>query len=236
MNYSFIVENERIKDNPEMVLYSGNINTYTFTFQFDENWTGLVKFAVFTKECKTYTVLIENNSLTVPAEVLENAGICFFGVYATNGSDDAKRVSSERLQLEIKKGAYDEGESPQPPTSDVWESLFRKSIPVISDGYWYIYNPETESFENTGVEAQGPAPQKGVDYWTEEDVAEIKSYVDEEIVKVTGDMETALDSIIAMQRELTGESIIEVPDDPTEGEKDDSLIDIIKPGDGDFSW
>lgn len=182
MNYNFIVENEKIKDNPDLVLYSGNINTYTFTLQFDENWTGLVKFASFTKDCKTYTVLIESDLLTVPAEVLEKAGICFFGVYATNGSDDVRRMSSERLQLEIKKGAYCEGESPQPPHPDVWEILFRKSIPVIKDGYWYIYNPETESFENTGVSASGPAPQKGVDYWTEEDKAEIESYVDEAIL------------------------------------------------------
>ena len=202
MNYSFIVENEKIKDNSDLVLYSGNINTYTFTFQFDENWSGLVKFASFTKDCKTYTVCVENGSLAVPAEVLENAGMCFFGVYATNGSDDVKRMSSERLQIEIKKGAYSKGEMPHVPSPDVWETLFRKSIPAIKDGYWCIYNPETESFENTGVCVTAPAPQKGVDYWTEEDVAEIKSYVDDEIVKVTGDMEAALDGIISEQESI----------------------------------
>lgn len=235
MNYNFIVENEKIKDNSDLVLYSGNINTYTFTFQFDENWSGLVKFASFAKGSETYTVLIERDSLAVPAEVLENAGMCFFGVYATNGSDDVKRMSSERLQMEIKKGAYSKGEVPHVPTPDVWETLFRKSIPAIKDGYWHIYNPEAENFENTGVCTSAPIPQKGVDYWNEEDVAEIKSYVDGEIVKVTGDMETALENILSMQRELTGESIIEVPNDPTEDEKD-SVIDDITPGDGDFSW
>lgn len=47
----------------------------------------------------------------------------------------------------------------------------------------------------------GLTPQKGVDYWTEDDKAEL---VEEISTTVTGDIETALDSIIALQNSLIG--------------------------------
>ena len=45
----------------------------------------------------------------------------------------------------------------------------------------------------------GHTPSKGVDYWTEEDIEEIKSGLNETVL---GDIESALDSIIAIQEEL----------------------------------
>lgn len=46
----------------------------------------------------------------------------------------------------------------------------------------------------------GYTPKIGVDYWTEEDKAEIQGYVDTKM----GDVGTALDSIIAIQTSLIG--------------------------------
>lgn len=48
--------------------------------------------------------------------------------------------------------------------------------------------------------ADGYTPQKEVDYWTPEDVAEINAYIDEQL----GDIDAALDAIIAIQNELLG--------------------------------
>ena len=45
----------------------------------------------------------------------------------------------------------------------------------------------------------GHTPIKGADYWTEEDIEEIKSGLNETVL---GDIETALDTIIAIQEEL----------------------------------
>lgn len=45
----------------------------------------------------------------------------------------------------------------------------------------------------------GHTPIKGVDYWTEEDIEEIKSGLNETVL---GDIESALDTIIAIQEEL----------------------------------
>lgn len=54
------------------------------------------------------------------------------------------------------------------------------------------------SFGENGED--GYTPQKGVDYWTEEDKAEIKAYIDEQLT----DIDTALDEIIEIQNSLIG--------------------------------
>ena len=46
----------------------------------------------------------------------------------------------------------------------------------------------------------GDTPQRGVDYWTPEDEAKTKAYIDEQLT----DIDTALDRIIAIQEELLG--------------------------------
>lgn len=46
---------------------------------------------------------------------------------------------------------------------------------------------------------KGDAPEKGVDYYTEADKAELIAVIENE---VTGDIETALDSIITIQESL----------------------------------
>ncbi len=47
----------------------------------------------------------------------------------------------------------------------------------------------------------GAAPVRGVDYWTEDDKNEIVSEVETAMI---GDIESALDAIIAIQEELIG--------------------------------
>ncbi len=46
----------------------------------------------------------------------------------------------------------------------------------------------------------GYTPQRGTDYWTEADKAEIKNYIDEQF----GDVGAALDEIIETQQNLIG--------------------------------
>ena len=59
-------------------------------------------------------------------------------------------------------------------------------------------------FEGTEAEwlasLKGNTPQRGVDYWTPEDEAEMKAYIDEQL----GNIDEALDRIIAIQNELLG--------------------------------
>ncbi len=200
MNYLIAVEKEKIY-RPDIKLYTGNIGTYTFSFDFDENWQGLIKFASFSKNNETYVIEIIDNKVSIPYELLLEPGVCSFGLYGTNGEDDIKRISSNLLEFEVIKGGYSEGSTPQTPTPDVWETLFKNSIPKIIDGYWHLYNPQDEIYVDTGVNAAGLFPVKGVDYFTDED----KSIIVEEVEKkAIGDIEKALDNIIDIQNGLIG--------------------------------
>ena len=55
--------------------------------------------------------------------------------------------------------------------------------PYIGDnGNWYEWDSDSGEYIDTGIMAEGHTPVKGVDYWTEADKAEIKSYVDDAII------------------------------------------------------
>jgi hypothetical protein len=62
------------------------------------------------------------------------------------------------------------------------------SFLATDTGKVYIKNSDTSGDWSDPVGFQGPAgkdgetPERGVDYWTESDIAEIKSYVDEAII------------------------------------------------------
>ena len=60
-----------------------------------------------------------------------------------------------------------------------------KSPYIGNNGNWYEWDSNVGKYVDTGIMASGKdgyTPVKGVDYWTEEDKAEIKSYVDEAIL------------------------------------------------------
>ncbi len=201
MNYCFEVNNEKISNRPGMKLYTGNIDTYTFSFNFNENWENLLKFVSFSKDSEIYIIKMENDTITVPHEVLNSPGICTFGVYGTNADDNIKRISSNILEFEVTKGAYSDGISPETPTPDIWETLFRKSVPKIMDGNWYIYSIDENDYVNTGIMPVGTIPVKGIDYFTEKEKDELVQAITE---KTTGDIETCLDNIISIQNKLIG--------------------------------
>lgn len=170
MTYKFIIKEEQIKSRPDLRLYTGNTGTYVFQFEFDENWDGLLLFASFISSEGAYVVKIENNMATVPQELLLKPGSCHFGVYGTDSLNEVKRMSSNLVCFEVEQGAYSDGTTPEIPTPDIWETLLYNSIPVIRDKKWYIYDITTKEYKDTGICAEGKAPEKGVDYFTAEDI------------------------------------------------------------------
>lgn len=201
MNYHFDVINDKIKGRPDLKLYTGNVKSYSFDFEFDEHWNSLIKFATFNSGTNTYVIELSDNSIIVPHEILTCPGICTFGVYGTSADDDIKRISTNIIEFEIIKGAYSDGLTPSVPTPDIWENLFKNSIPKIIDGYWYLYDPKNSIYVNTGINSVGQFPVKGVDYFTDEDK---NVFVEEVSERAIGDIEKALDEIIAIQNELIG--------------------------------
>ena len=76
--------------------------------------------------------------------------------------------------------------------------------PEIRDGIWWVYDTERGEMMSSGVKAEGDVPIRGVDYWNEEDVSEIRSYAKEMVDESVGDIISALDSIITLQESYIG--------------------------------
>lgn len=201
MDYLFKVEKGILNNRPNLKLFAGIIGTYTFSFDFDEHWQGLFKFASFTKDSDTYIVSLENDTAKVPSEILEKPGLCSFGVYGTNGENNIKRISSNILEFEVIESAYSKWQLPTTPTPDVWEALFKNSIPKIVNDYWHLYNITESKYVNTGIKAVADKPIKNVDYFTDEDKIEFVDMVEK---KAIGEIEVALDLIVEIQNTLIG--------------------------------
>lgn len=166
MNYLFNVKKDIIEEKGDIILYSGNVNTYTFSFEMDEAWNNYTKFAVFIKGECAYNVLIEDNCITVPQQILQQPGDVDFGIYGTNDDID-KRLSTNLLTLKINLGSYSDGVAPPVYTPDVWETLLSKYLPKIINNNWHIYDLESRSYIDTGVSAKVEVPEVDLsDYYS----------------------------------------------------------------------
>ena len=199
MNYLFNVKKDLIEKNSDINLYSGNVNTYTFSFNMDDTWNDFIAFGIFIKKERACNIKIENGQLTVPQQMLLEPGEISFGLYGTNGDDE--RISTNLITFTVNQGAYKSADAPKVYTLDVWEQLLIKLVPEIINGNWHIYDIKSETYVDTGVPAEGVTPKKGIDYFTDADKSEL---VDDVTEKAVGDIETALDSIIAIQNGLIG--------------------------------
>ena len=163
MNYSFDVKKDIIEPNCEISLYSGNINTYTFSFNMDEEWNEYIKFGVFIKNGRSYSVKMDNMQIIVPEEILLSSGDVSFGLFGTNGEKDIKRLSTNLITFKVNQGAYNGSDMPAPPVADFWETILSKYIPRIIDDKWYVYDIKAEKYINTGVVAEGKVDYSYVD-------------------------------------------------------------------------
>lgn len=123
MDINFYVQSDRLTSDIKQPI-SGNVNFYRCVFVFSEEWDITAKYAVFSRSGKTYTVELEENACFIPAEVLTESGYITIGVFGTNGSEsDYLRISSNAVTVYVGTGAYEDGETPAPPTPDVWEEI-----------------------------------------------------------------------------------------------------------------
>ncbi|MBE7032001.1 MAG: hypothetical protein E7401_03455 [Ruminococcaceae bacterium] len=175
----FKITNQTIEriDNFEVVADSRNYLKAHFTFS--DEWEGDIT-AIFGYGNEYYSVLLENGECIVPWEVIKPHG---FSVSVVCGD----RITADCENVKVEKSGYIEGQTPKPPTPDVYEQILSSVKPpfIGENGNWFMWNVENKMFEDSGIRAEsvdGYTPVRGVDYWTDEDKAEIKSYVDEAIL------------------------------------------------------
>ena len=210
MTYSFKIDDDYLIETSHFDAVSGNKNVYLCEFEINCTQSGAVWFAVFKKGENAYVTPILNRKCTVPYEILEKEGTAYIGCYAE--CDGEKRISTNWLPIKVESGAYSEGTAPEPPEPSLWETLLGNSVPVINEnGNWFTYDMTSGEYADTGFTARGErgergekgdtgaagyTPQKGIDYFTEADLAEFSQPLDtaKRISMYGADIEPSADS------------------------------------------
>jgi hypothetical protein len=139
-----------------------------YTFSLD-SYQSKVYESVHTGETLSFTILLRRFAYGF-SKLDESGKYAQFQYYADTGElgvvMQIKAIDKSQVPFTVKISDFVitvEGESPR----------------------WFIWDDKQMAYVDSGVNAQGEdgyTPLKGTDYWTEEDKAEIKAYVDEAIL------------------------------------------------------
>lgn len=197
--------NQKLKWKEEPAqLFSGNIKIDGITFSFCPLWDGFIKTAVFYKDGEEnnafYLVLDENNTCFIPPEVTGTQGLIYVGVF---GVKDECRRTTEPIAFYLDKGVITEG-TPSEPTPDVFTQLLTLCNNAVTTAKSVEERANSGEFKGEkgnkgdtgekGADGQdGYTPIKGVDYFTDEDIEEIKEPIEEDLMKLIPVVDTEFD-------------------------------------------
>ena len=181
----FSVKNQIIERTDNFKVVADSRNYLQARFSFSEEWENEIT-AIFGTGDSYYNVILEDNACVVPWEVIKAP---FFSVSVVCGD----RITANTVSVEVERSGYLVGKTPAEPTPDVYAQILNSAKPpyIGENGNWYVWNLEAGGHIDTGIKAEGIngsdgaegySPQRELDYWTDEDKAEIKGYVDEAIL------------------------------------------------------
>ncbi len=166
---TFLVGHE-LRLSETQILASGSVAFDKVHFDFDDNWAGLSKVALFWgADGNAYGSMVDaEGNAAVPWEALADAGRIKFGVYGVTGSgDNAVRATSTLIHYKLPEGAWTEdGQQPTPAEQTIIEqaiAAIQSAVenldrePIIRDGIWYTWDIHADDYVSTGVSAIGPA-------------------------------------------------------------------------------
>lgn len=149
-------------------ILTGGMVGVPVTFLFDDSWQGLHKTAVFRGGGEPVYVTGVEARTVVPWEVLRASCMLQIGVYGVS-EDGTLAIPTVWVEVAtVLPGADPEGFPAMAPTLPVWKQALDTAKSVREDADKGLFN--------------GYTPIRGVDYWTEEDKQEIRSYVDDAIL------------------------------------------------------
>ena len=181
---------------------TGEYNVSPCNFTFSEEYNNLIKKAVFTaKNNQSYLVDINNNQCIIPEEVLKMQGNVILGVYGYQNNDGqlALRYSPSPAKFFVSSGSFiDDTKITIPPKelADLYDrvnNIVNEVQQKLDDGDFdgvgiqnIVFNQDytmtiflTDGSQYTSPVLKGDTgqpgytPQRGVDYWTNEDKQEI---------------------------------------------------------------
>ena len=116
------VNKHNIEIDKQELINEKEANVSKCYFEFSEDYTdSMVKKALFTKDNKTYEMLINNNECDYPSEILENEGTCVLGVYAYTTENEFVRFNPTPQKFAIELGTLRASENSQPITPSEME-------------------------------------------------------------------------------------------------------------------
>ena len=157
-------------------LVAGNLGADTFSLALDAAWEGLDRLLLtFSNAATVRTVdVTENRTGVIPWEVLTQGELRFsLQGYRYEDGDMILRLATRQMErgLPVCSAGCDPGEDPADFSPTLAEQTMAIAQSVRDDANDGKFDGEP-----------GYTPVRGKDYWTEADIAEIKSYVDDAIL------------------------------------------------------
>ena len=117
---NFIVNGQNLtkKDKFETVSMTAGYLEAKFEFSTDD-WEGTTKTAIFKSGDQVKSVVLENDSCTIPDDVLKSTGLIYVSVYGEK--DDGYRITSSIEMFKQNETLYEDQSTPGGDDSD--ESL-----------------------------------------------------------------------------------------------------------------
>lgn len=175
--------NVDILSNGQIIAYgttiTDSVRTEKIHFNFPESWNGYVKKAVFKTGETTVNVFLNadetmctgEDECFIPHEVIKSPQftVSVFGV-----SGDS-RVTSEQAIIKVTESGYTKGDFPANPTPLEYEQLINLANDTKHLAQSVRNDADNGAFKgekgDNGINGEdGYTPQKGVDYFTDEDI------------------------------------------------------------------
>ena len=115
------VEGQYLNIKERMVLASDSQDYVSATFEFDDDWNGLTKTAVFYQNADTvYHAILVDDSCIVPYEALAEKEQLYIGVFGVEGT---KRITTNFVNVFVHQGSYGDGLTPEEPSEDIYAQI-----------------------------------------------------------------------------------------------------------------
>ncbi len=195
-------------------LASGTQGNVTVAFRFDTAWDGYARTAVFRTHGKTVLVLLENDRCALPPEAAAGGDV-LLGAFGVCG--DAT-LTTPFARLTVAAGVPTAGDAAAAVTPTLAAQLlaaYRRLTAVTAeaaagdsaavrvtedvDSLHFAFTLPKGDKGDKGED--GYSPEKGVDYWTQEDVEAIDKKVSDEINYVNTSMQYATRTAAAAKAE-----------------------------------
>lgn len=165
----YIVEGQKLRPyQKDQRMADGSVEFVDIEFQFSSEWDGMESLvAQFTQNGKTYNQVITDGKCKLPAEIQD--GPLTLSVFGYRG---ATRGTTTKLpEMVCDSGFVSDGETPIPPTPDLYAQLLAQikdlalgGPPYIGENdNWFVWDFELDQYVDSGVSALGkdgkPGPQ-----------------------------------------------------------------------------